>query len=95
MPNFVLSFRGNPQRALSADQEAAWYQWFKDIGGSIVDPGNRVGESKALGDGQGKTVLSGYSVISAVDLDAAVILAKGCPGLAQDGAVEVGEIIAM
>jgi hypothetical protein len=95
MPNYALSFRGDPHRTVDEEQEAAWYQWFKEIGGSIVDPGNRVGESRALGDSQGKTVLGGYSVIKADNLDAAVALAKGCPGLAQNGVVEVGEIIPM
>jgi hypothetical protein len=95
MPNYVLSFRSNPQGALTANQEPSWYQWFKDIGGSIVEPGNRVGESRTLGNAQGKTVLAGYSVIAADNLDAAVAVAKGCPGLAQDGAVDVAEIIVM
>jgi hypothetical protein len=32
-------------------------------------------------------------VINADDLDAAVIVAKGCPGLQHGGGVEVGAII--
>ncbi|HXW80758.1 MAG TPA: hypothetical protein VEJ84_14745 [Acidimicrobiales bacterium] len=95
MPSYVLTFRGRPDRAIDSSEEAAWGQWFQQIGGSIVEPGNRVGTSTALGDGQGKTVVTGYTVIAADNLDAAVALAKGCPGLAHEGGVEVGEIMPM
>jgi hypothetical protein len=37
-------------------------------------------------------VLTGYIVINACDLDAAVELASGCPGLAHDVSVEVAEV---
>jgi hypothetical protein len=95
MPSYVLTFRGHPERTIGSSEEAAWGQWFQQISGSIVEPGNRVGTSKALGDSQAKTVVTGYTVIAADNLDAAVALAKGCPGLAQDGGVEVGEIMKM
>jgi len=95
MPSYVLTFRGHPERTIEQAEEAAWGQWFKQIGGSIVEPGNRVATSRALGDGQGKTVVTGYTVIAADNLDAAVALAKGCPGLAHDGGVEVSEIMPM
>jgi hypothetical protein len=38
-------------------------------------------------------VLTGYIVINADDLGAAVQLASGCPGLAHDVSVEVAEVI--
>jgi hypothetical protein len=38
------------------------------------------------------TVLGGYSIIQADDLDAAVAVAKGCPVLDRDGGVEIGEL---
>jgi hypothetical protein len=37
-------------------------------------------------------VLGGYSLITAADLEAAVILGKGCPFLENGGGVEVGEL---
>jgi hypothetical protein len=39
--------------------------------------------------------LTGYSIVSADSLDAAVELAKGCPVLGIGGAVDVYEVIAM
>jgi hypothetical protein len=72
--------------------------WFGRLGPAITDFGNRVGTSRTLparqGDDPGGRVLTGYIVINANDLDAAVELASGCPGLAHEVSVEVAEVIA-
>jgi hypothetical protein len=95
MPKFVLSFRASTNRTVSGAQEAAWGEWFGTIAGSIADFGNRVGEASSLGKiGEG-TTLGGYTVINADDLESAVALAKGCPGLQHGGGVEVGTIMDM
>ncbi len=93
MRNYVLSFRGKSDRASDPEQEAAWGQWFGEIGGSIVGFGNRVGRATTLGETPPNTVLTGYLLIQADSYDAAVAVAKGCPGLALGGAVEVGETV--
>ncbi len=100
MANYVLSFRGRSDRMADAEEEKAWGQWFEQIGGSVVDFGNRVGQVRSLGGsrsgtGAGQDVLTGYVVISANDLEAAVAVAKGCPGLQSGGGVEVGETVDM
>jgi hypothetical protein len=100
MSNFVLSFRGRSDRRTDADQEAAWGQWFQEIGGTVVDLGHRVGRVSALGiggtdAGPGRNVLTGYVVIAAEDLEAAVAVAERCPGLQHGGGVEVGETVDM
>jgi hypothetical protein len=93
MSNYVLSFRGKSDRASDPEQEAAWTHWLGEIGSSIVDFGNRVGRATGLGETGPSTVLTGYMLIQADSYDAAVALAKGCPGLAHGGAVEVGETV--
>jgi hypothetical protein len=96
MSNYVLSFRGQSGRTVTADEESAWGQWFQEIGGSIVDFGHRVGRVSALGAGRADgNALTGYVVVAAGDLDAAVALAKGCPGLRSGGGVEIGETVEM
>jgi YCII-related domain-containing protein len=100
MSNYVLSFRGQSDRTPDADQEAAWGQWFQEISSTIADFGHRVGRVSALGNhatgsGTSQDVLAGYVVINADDLDAAVAVAKGCPGLQHGGRVEVGETVDM
>lgn len=95
MANYVFSFRGAPDRLGGSEQEAAWGQWLGEIGTSIVDYGTRVGRATRLGEGEADpaTVLTGYVVVSADDFNAAVTLARGCPGLAHGGAIEVGEAV--
>ncbi len=95
MSNYVLSFRSKSDQAPDPEQEAAWGRWFGEIGASIVDFGNRVGRATALGETAPSTVFAGYMLIKADSYDAAVALAKGCPGLAHGGAVEVGETVPM
>jgi hypothetical protein len=45
--------------------------------------------------GAGNHPLSGYSIIAADSLDAAVELAQGCPVLADGGTVNVYEAVAV
>ncbi len=94
MPSYVLTFRGQPGRTPTAQEEARWPAWFGQIGASIADTGNRVGQARSVGyHGQRDDVLSGYIVITAADFDAAVATAHGCPILQQGGSLEVGEIV--
>lgn len=100
MPNYIIGYHGGGQPSDPAEGEKvmkAWMSWFEKIGPSVVDGGNPVGASKTIAangsvsDGGGANPLTGYSVLKADNLDAAVALAKGCPILASGGSVEVGE----
>ena len=94
MPSYVLTFRGQPGRTPTAEQQAAWPAWFGRISASIADTGNRVGQARSVGyDGERDDALRGYIVITAADLDAAVAIAQGCPVLQQGGSLEVGELV--
>ena len=67
--------------------------------GGFVDGGNPVSAVKtiapdgSLSDG-GVNPSTGYSILKADSLDAAVTLAKGCPIIAGGGSVEVAETFA-
>ena len=94
MASYVLTFRGQPGRTTTAEEEARWPAWFGQISASITDMGNRVGQVRSVGyHGERDDVLSGYIVITADSLDAAVATAQGCPILQQGGSLEVGEIV--
>ena len=104
MPKYVLAYHGGGMAATEAEQAAAmaaWGAWFGSLGDAIVDGGNPTGASKTVTadgstvDGGGANPLSGYSLVTATDLDAAVSLAKGCPILSSGGTVEVAETIDM
>lgn len=95
MARFVLVFRAVNEGPPDPAQEREWGAWFGTIGGSVVDYGARIGERRALGSsdhGDGKGV-SGYVIVEAEDIEAAVALASGCPGLTRDGGVEVGAVV--
>ena len=76
----------------NTDAMAAWTAWFEELGASVVERGNPVFERSTLGNCVSDTVLGGYSLVTADDLEAAVGLAKGCPFLGSGGGVEIGEL---
>lgn len=86
--------------ALSTAQYAQWGHWFAELGSAVVDGGAAMGTAKTVGIGGsvtdgGSRCLTGYSIVSADNLDAAVELAKGCPVVEIGGAVDVYEVISM
>ena len=99
MGTYVLAYRGGGVPETDADQKAvmeAWTGWFTQLGSAVVDGGNPFGPSKTVeasgspSDG-GASSLTGYSILSADDLDGAAEMAKGCPVLTSGGTVEVYE----
>jgi hypothetical protein len=104
MPKYVLAYHGGGMPESEAEQAtvmAAWGTWFGSLGDAVVDGGNPTGPSQTVASdgstavGGGPNPISGYSLINATDLDAAVSLAKGCPILAGGGTIEVAETIEM
>ena len=82
MKKFVYLFiGGKPPPADPAESKkvmAAWEAWFGTLGKSLVDMGSILGDRKTLG-GTAATKVTGYTVVQAADLKAAVALAKNCP----------------
>jgi hypothetical protein len=104
MANYMFAYSGG--NGVAADeatrnaQMAKWGAWLGQLGSAIVDAGAPTGAAKTVGSGGsisdgGSHGLTGYSIVSADSLDAAVELAKGCPVLEVGGAVDVYEAIAM
>ncbi len=93
MSTFVLTYRAPKDYQVGSPQTIeAWNAYFDGLGDHVVDRGNPVFTRTTLGTCATDTVLGGYSIISAEDLEAAVTLAKGCPFLSNGGGVEVGEL---
>ena len=46
-------------------------------------------------DGGGANMVTGYSIVTAADMDAAVAIARQCPLLGTGGTVEVGQTLQM
>ncbi len=103
MTKYVLAYHGGGPMPESAEETekimAQWGAWFQGLGASLVDPGNPLTQARTVAsngsasDGGGVNPLTGYSIINADSIDAAVDVAKGCPVLAGGGNVEVAEAI--
>jgi hypothetical protein len=102
MATYLLAYVGGDQPESPEDGQAvmaAWTAWFDGMGAAALDPGNPFGASAAVAPdgsvGAASAGVTGYSLISAESLDAAVAVAKGCPHLAANGSVEVYETFAV
>jgi YCII-related domain len=99
MSKYVLAFRGQPGRDPAQGEDEAWGAWFGQLGATIVDIGNRVGHVERVeaqrGGDAAKETLTGYVLIEAADINSAVNVARGCPGLKSGVSVEVAETIPM
>ena len=101
MAKYLLAYHGGGMPESPEDQAkvmAAWGAWMGGLGPALVDGGNPVGGARTIAsngsvsDGGGANPVSGYGIVEASDLDAAVALAQGCPILSgEGGAVEVCE----
>ena len=71
----------------------AWNDWFKSMGKSVADMGAPTMPGKMVTASGAKTVtgemVTGYTVVTADNMDAAVKMAKGAPGLDKDLKVAV------
>src|SRR5262245_11521426 len=98
MGKYVLAYQGGGMAETEAAQQeamAAWGAWFGELGAAIVDPGAPFGAGSAVGGGPATSALTGYSILQADDLAAAVKLAEGCPVIRDGGSVHVYEAIDM
>ena len=102
MANYLLVYHGgrmpeSPEEGAKIMQ--AWTDWFGVLGGALVDGGNPVSQVRTIASNGsvsngGVNPSSGYSVIKADSLDAAVALAKGCQVLGGGASIEVAETFA-
>ncbi|MBL1438143.1 MAG: hypothetical protein COB08_018320 [Rhodobacteraceae bacterium] len=98
MPEFIIIYHGFDQPDSKEAGEAArgrWAKWMQDLGENIVNFGTPFKAPTIIGkDGSTRAGgLSGYSVVKAESMDAAMEIAKACPHL-EMGEVEVAELVA-
>lgn len=99
MAKYLLLYSGGSMPETEAEQATvmkAWDSWFHEIGSALADGGNpftqsskKISSDGAVGDGA--AAASGYSILEADSLDAAVGLAKGCPVLQGGASISVYE----
>ena len=101
MTNYLLLYSGGRMPETEAEQKAvlqAWTAWFGKLGSNLVDGGNpttpmakTISSDGKVSDGGMGMMPSGYSIIKADSLNAAVEMAKGCPVLQGGAKVSVFE----
>jgi hypothetical protein len=79
---------------------AAFQAWVAETGDAMRDPGAPLAGAKtvtadSVADGQGEAAISGYTVIEAPGIDAAVELVRGHPFLTRGGSLQVSESISV
>ncbi len=100
MANFLLLYSGGSMPETPAEQAEvmqAWGAWFGKLGSALVDGGNpftpvakRIAKDSSVSDAPAGTA-SGYSVIKADSMGAAVELARACPVLLGGAQITVYE----
>jgi hypothetical protein len=111
MSEFLYLYRGGergrtPEQSQQIMQK--WLAWMKDLtaSGNLKDPGQPLEAEGKVVKGRGQTVtdgpfaeakdlVGGFTLIEADSLARAAELARGCPILEVDGAVEVRPVMKM
>ncbi|MBP6013063.1 MAG: hypothetical protein KBA31_12625 [Alphaproteobacteria bacterium] len=103
MNKYLFAFHGG-HRFKSPEEAGAymkkWRQWSDGLGSTKVNPGMPVGPSKTVSsnnvaDDGGANPISGFMLIQASDMTAAIAVAKPCPHLQIGGTIEVAEAMNM
>ncbi|MEM8750739.1 MAG: YciI family protein [Pseudomonadota bacterium] len=104
MSNFIYAFHGGHSSPDAGDGAAVaekWRVWMEGLGSSIIHPGAPVGKSSTvtapgtIEANGGSNPLSGFTIVEADSIDAAIAMANDCPILETGGTIEVAEMMAM
>lgn len=103
MSQYVMVYLGGkpPASPEEGQQHMAKYmEWLSSLGDSAISPMNPLKDTNTVNpDGTvtlgGATSMSGYTIIEAESVEAALSAAKSCPFLDIGGSLEVSELIDM
>ena len=100
MAKYLLAYHGGGMPETEEETArvmAAWGEWYGKLGDAIVDPGNPVGRWATVGSdgstsaGGGAAPVTGYTIVVADSMEAALELSQGCPILGAGGSIQVCE----
>lgn len=103
MLQYLIVYLGGNQPATPEEGKqhmAKYKEWLSSLGESAVSPANPLKNTHTLGpDGTvstgSTTAMSGYTIIEADAMEAALSIAKACPFLEIGGSLEVSELVQM
>lgn len=101
MTQYVLAYIGgnhptDPEEG--ARHRAEWMAWVQGLGEAVVNPGMPLSGTKSVttsGVSDSSSTMSGFSIVEADSIDAAIEIARSCPFLKIDGTIDVSEVIQM
>ena len=103
MSNFIITYLGGNQPPSPKEGQkyfAKYQEWLTSLGDSAVSPMNPLKNTNTVNPDrtvtvESKTTMSGYTIIEAESMDAALEAAKSCPFLDINGSLEVSELLEM
>ena len=103
MPQYVIVYLGgNPPSTPEEGQRhfAKYVEWLKSLGDAAVSPANPLRDTRTVdSDGSvsegGQSSMSGYTIVEAESIEAALAMAQTCPFLEIGGRLEVSERVDM
>jgi len=103
MPQYVIVYLGGDQPSSPEEGKqhfAKYKEWLSTLGDSAVSPANPLKDTSTVNsDGTvttgSTTLMSGFTIIEADSMEAALLIAKACPFLDIGGSLEVSELIEM
>ena len=102
MTQYILVYLGgNPPSTPEEGQQhfVKYKEWLASLGEAVTSPMNPIKGTQSVqpeGEvGAGRSGMSGYTIVEAESMDAAIELAKGCPFLDIGGTLEVSELVRM
>ena len=103
MPQYIMVYLGGNQPSTPEEGKAhfaKYKEWLTSLGDAAVSPANPLKNTHTVSsDGSvangGTTTMSGYTIIEAASMDAALAIAGACPFLDTGGSLEVSELVVM
>jgi hypothetical protein len=103
MAQYIITYLGGDQPSSPEEGKqhfAKYKEWLSSLGDSAVSPANPLKNTNTVNaDGTvtsgSTTTMSGYTIIEADSMEAALEIAKACPFLDIGGSLEVSELIQM
>ena len=103
MPQYIIVYLGGDQPSSPEEGKqhfAKYKEWLSSLGDSAVSPANPFKNTSTVNsDGTvttgGTTSMSGFTVIEVDSMEAALLIAKGCPFIDVGGSLEVSELMQM
>ena len=103
MPQFVIVYLGGDKPSSAEEGKlhfSKYMQWLRSLGDAAISPANSLMNTSTVNvDGSvtsgGSSTMSGFTIIEADSMEAALSISRTCPFLDIGGSLEVSELMKM